>query len=160
MVIVLMGVTGSGKTTIGRRLAAELGWKYFDADDFHPCANVEKMRTGIPLDDVDRIPWLETLRDLIRNCLEQGENSVLACSALKQSYREYLLIDERVKLIYLKGEYELIEKRLSERQGHFMNPKLLKSQFAALEEPEPDVQVDISLSPGEITQAIRNRLGL
>jgi len=160
MVIVLMGVTGSGKTTIGRRLAAELGWKYFDADDFHPRANVEKMRTGIPLDDVDRIPWLETLRDLIRNCLEQGENSVLACSALKQSYREYLLIDERVKLIYLKGEYELIEKRLSERQGHFMNPKLLKSQFAALEEPEPDVQVDISLSPGEITQAIRNRLGL
>lgn len=160
MVIVLMGVTGSGKTTIGRRLAAELGWKYFDADEFHPRANVEKMRTGIPLDDVDRIPWLETLRDLIRNCLEQGENAVLACSALKQSYREYLLIDERVKLIYLKGEYELIEKRLSERQGHFMNPKLLKSQFAALEEPEPDVQVDISLSPGEITQAIRNRLGL
>ena len=160
MVIVLMGVTGSGKTTIGRRLAAELGWKYFDADDFHPRANVEKMRTGIPLDDVDRIPWLETLRDLIRNCLEQGENAVLACSALKQSYREYLLIDERVKLIYLKGEYELIEKRLSERQGHFMNPKLLKSQFTALEEPEPDVQVDISLSPGEITQAIRNRLGL
>jgi gluconokinase len=160
MVIVVMGVTGSGKTTIGQKLSAELGWKYYDADDFHPRANVEKMRAGIPLDDADRIPWLETLSDLIRNCLGRGEDAVLACSALKKSYREYLLIDERVKLIHLQGDYALIQKRLGGRSGHFMNPALLDSQFATLEEPEQDVQIDISLSPGEIVKTIRRRLGL
>ena len=160
MVIVLMGVTGSGKTTIGQKLSAELDWKYYDADDFHPPANVEKMRAGIPLDDTDRIPWLEILSDLIRNCLERGEDAVLACSALKKSYREYLLIDERVKLIHLRGDYALIRERFSGRRGHFMNPALLDSQFATLEEPEQALQMDISLSPGEIVKTIRSRLGL
>ena len=160
MVIVLMGVTGSGKTTVGRLLARELGWEYYDADDFHPRANVEKMTSGIPLDDADRRPWLETLRDLIRSSLERGENAVLACSALKESYREYLLIDERVSLIYLKGDYGTIQKRLSERRGHYMNPKLLDSQFDTLEEPEQGVHVDVSSSPDEIVHHIRNRLGL
>src|SRR5213593_4126543 len=135
MVVVLMGVTGSGKTTVGKLLSRELDWKYYDADDFHPSANVEKMRSGIPLEDADRKPWLETLRDLIRDCLDRGENAVLACSALKEDYRRLLLIDERVKLIYLKGNFELIQERLSQRRGHYMEPGLLKSQFASLEEP-------------------------
>ncbi len=159
-VIVLMGVSGSGKTTIGRLLSAELGWKYYEGDDFHPLANVEKMRSGIPLDDSDRKPWLEILRQLIRSCLEQGDSTVLACSALKKSYRELLLIDERVVLIYLKGNYELIQQRLIERRDHFMNTTLLDTQFATLEEPKADIQVDVSLSPAEIVKSIRKRLHL
>jgi gluconokinase len=113
-VVVLMGVSGSGKTTIGQLLAAELGWKFYDADEFHPESNVAKMSRGIPLSDADRLPWLETLRDLIRGCLARQESCALACSALKRSYREYLLIDERVKLVYLKGDYALLEQRLRE----------------------------------------------
>jgi gluconokinase len=166
MVIVLMGVSGSGKTTVGRLLSEGLGWKYYEGDDFHPSANIEKMRSGIPLDDGDRLgdgdrrSWLETLRGLIRNCLERGASAVLACSALKESYRGFLLIDERVVLIYLKAHYEVIQQRLSERRGHFMNPNLLASQFAALEEPKTGMQVDVSLSPGEIVKCIRSRLRL
>ena len=160
MVIVLMGVAGSGKTTIGRGLADELGWKFYDGDDFHPRANVEKMARGLPLDDDDRAPWLESLRDLIRSCLARGESAVLACSALKRSYREYLLIDENVELVYLKGDYELIEGRLEGRRGHYMKPKLLDSQFAALEEPERGLTVDISLPPEKIIETIRSRFGV
>jgi len=160
MIIVLMGVSGSGKTTVGRLLSKELGWKYYEADDYHSSANVEKMRRGIPLDDADRRPWLETLRDLIRDCLEREENAVLTCSALKESYREFLLIDERVVLIYLKGSYELIRQRLAARRGHYMNPNLLDSQFDTLEEPAAATHVDISSSPDEIVKKIRIRLGL
>jgi gluconokinase len=160
MVIVLMGVTGSGKTTIGRLLSKEPGWKFYDADDFHPPANVEKMKSGIPLNDDDRRPWLDALSHLVRDCLERCENAVLACSALKESYREFLLVDERVKLIYLKGDYALIQKRLNERRGHYMNPRLLDSQFETLEEPEADLQVDISLSPEEIVKTIKSALGI
>ncbi len=160
MVIVLMGVTGSGKTTVGRQLSAELGWKYYDADDFHPLANVEKMRAGIPLDDADRIPWLEILRNLMIECHRRGENAVLACSALKNSYREYLLVDENVRLIHLKGDYKLIQKRLTARRHHFMNPALLDSQFATLEEPEQSVQIDISANPAEIVKTIREHLNI
>lgn len=160
MIIVLMGVTGSGKTTIGRLLSEELGWRYYDADDFHPRANVEKMQNGVPLNDCDRLPWLETLRNLIRQCLERDENAVLACSALKESYRKYLLVNKKVNLIYLKGSYALIQKRLSARHGHFMNPKLLDSQFETLEVPSHAVQIDVSSSPDEIVKTIRNHLGL
>jgi len=160
MIVVLMGVTGSGKTTVGRMLAAELGWNYYDADDFHSPANIEKMKRGIPLDDADRKPWLEALRDLIRNRLERSENCVLACSALKKGYRDYLLIDERVRLIYLRGSYELIKKRLSERRGHYMNPQLLDSQFETLEEPEGHLTIDASLPADEIVKSIRDQLGL
>jgi gluconokinase len=160
MVIILMGVTGSGKTTVGRLLAAELGWSYYDADDFHPPANVEKMRSGVPLNDADRQPWLETLRDLIRNCLERNEAAILGCSALKESYRRFLLLDERVELIYLKGDYDLIRQRLLKRRGHYMNPKLLDSQFDVLEEPEEALHIDISSSPQEIVQTIRSSLGI
>ena len=157
-VVVLMGVTGSGKTTIGRLLSKELGWKYYDADDFHPPANVEKMRSGIPLNDDDRKPWLETLRDLISQCLERGENAVLACSALKESYREFLVLNERVRLIYLKGNRALIKERLDARRGHYMNPALLDSQFETLEEPKLGYILDISLSPDEIVKNIRSYL--
>ena len=158
MIIVVMGVTGSGKTTIGRQLAGELGWKYFDADDFHPRGNVEKMSAGVPLEDADRVPWLEALRALVGDCIARGENAVLACSALKASYREYLLIDENVRLVYLRGDRELIRRRLEKRRGHFMNPALLDSQFATLEEPEQGIVVDVAPKPGEIVKTIRSRL--
>ena len=160
MIILLMGVSGSGKTTVGKLLSEELGWKYYEADDYHSSANVEKMRGGIALDDADRQPWLETLRDLIRNGLEREENSVLACSALKESYREFLLIDERVVLIYLKGDYELIQNRLGHRRGHYMNPNLLASQFDTLEEPAAETHIDVGSSPDEIVKSIRRRLDL
>jgi len=159
-VIIIIGVSGSGKTTIGRLLSGELGWQYYEGDNFHPPANIEKLKNGVPLDDADRKPWLESLRDLIRNCLEQGDSAVVACSALKQRYRDFLLVDERVILIYLKGDYELIRERLSKRRGHFLNPNLLDSQFAALEEPKTAMQVDVSLSPAEIVKSIRSALRL
>ena|SRR2546422_9057098 len=160
MIVVLMGVTGSGKTTVGKLLSRDLGWKYYDADDFHPSANVEKMRGGIPLEDNDRKPWLDTLRHLIRDCLDRGESAVLACSALKEDYRRQLLVDERVKLIYLKGEYELIEKRLKKRRRHYMNPRLLDSQFATLEPPKDRIEINVSSRPSEIVRTIRTRLDL
>jgi gluconokinase len=153
-----MGVAGSGKTTIGRMLAAQLGWKFYDADDFHPPANVAKMKRGIPLDDADRLPWLEKLQALVRTSIEGGASAVLACSALKASYRAHLLLDERVKLAYLKGNFDLIQKRLVNRRGHFMSAAMLESQFAALEEPEQEFHFDIDATPDEIVRAIRLRL--
>jgi gluconokinase len=158
MVIVLMGVAGSGKTTIGKLLAESLGWKYFDADEFHSASSIEKMKNGIPLVHADRQPWLESLQQVIRETLEKSESAVMACSALKQSYRDLLLIDERVRLVYLKGEYDLIQKRLQDRSEHFMNPQLLQSQFDALEEPTEGLHVDIESSPREIVQLIRTKL--
>lgn len=158
MVVILMGVTASGKTTVGRLLAEASGYQFYDADDFHLSANVDKMRRGIPLDDDDRRPWLETLRDLVRRCLAEERNAVLACSALKQAYRRYLLIDPRVKLVYLKVDEELIRQRLQRRQGHFMNPALLESQFTTLEEPDDALWLDASRSPEEIVGTVRCRL--
>ncbi len=160
MVIILMGVTGSGKTTIGRGLARELGWPFYDADDFHPAANVEKMSRGVPLDDSDRAPWLAALRELVRGRVESGESAVLACSALKESYRDCLLIDEGVRLVYLKGDDELIRERLRGREGHFMKAAMLDSQFAALEEPDGALRVDVSAPPAEIVRAVRDGLGV
>lgn len=160
MFVVLMGVAGSGKTTIGRRLAAELGWKFYDADDFHSPASIAKMSRGLPLDDADRLPWLQALQALVRSSLEQGESAVLACSALKANYRSHLLIDGRVELVYLKGSFDLIQKRLANRRGHFMSAAMLESQFATLQEPEQETHVDISNTPGEIARAIRVRLGV
>jgi gluconokinase len=160
MIVILMGVTASGKTTVGRMLAAQLGYQFYDADDFHPRANIDKMRRGIPLNDADRLPWLETLRDLVRRCLTEHREAVLACSALKDAYRQYLLIDPQVTLVYLKAGQDLIHQRLLQRQGHFMNPALLESQFAALEEPKQAIEIDASLSPEEIVGAIRHQLQL
>jgi gluconokinase len=159
-VIVVMGVSGSGKTTVGTLLAGQLGWKYYEGDDFHPRANIEKMRSGLPLNDADRKPWLEALRDLIRNCLELGDSAVVACSALKKGYRDFLRVDERVVFVYLKGDYEIIRQRLRGRVGHFMNPDLLDSQFATLEEPRTEMSIDIALAPGEIVNLIKSCLQL
>jgi gluconokinase len=158
MVIILMGVTASGKTTVGRLLASALGYLFYDADDFHPRANIDKMQRGIPLNDADRLPWLETLRDLVRRCLAENRDAVLACSALKDVYRQYLLVDPQVTLVYLKADQDLIRQRLLQRQGHFMNPTLLTSQFATLEAPTQAIEVDAFLSPGDIVSAIRHQL--
>jgi gluconokinase len=161
MIIILMGVSGSGKTTIGERLAQALGWPFYEGDQFHPPANITKMQQGMPLTDEDRWPWLHVLRTQIEACIQQGVSAVLACSALKQTYREYLVIDEaEVKLVYLKGDYDLIHERLAQRRGHFMPPGLLASQFAALEEPERGVVVDIVHPPETIVALIREQLGV
>jgi gluconokinase len=161
MIIILMGVSGSGKTTIGERLARVLGWPFYDGDQFHPPANVAKMQQGMPLTDEDRWPWLQALRAHIETCIHQGISAVLACSALKQAYRECLVLDEaEVKLVYLQGDYDLISERLAQRQGHFMPPGLLASQFAALEEPEQGVAVDIGHPPETIVALIREQLGV
>ena len=134
MIVVLFGVAGSGKTTIGCLLAHELGWKFYDADEFHPARNVEKMRRGIALTDVDRGPWLKRLRELLRECMARKENAILACSALKKKYRAFLQLNCEIRWIYLKGEYDLIVDRLEQRRSHFMNANLLRNQFEILEE--------------------------
>ena len=159
MIIILFGVAGAGKSLIGQCLAAQLGWKFYDADQFHTSANIEKMRQGIALTDEDRGPWLERLCELLQALRGRGEDAVLACSALKESYRRSLDLGEEIKLVFLKGEYELIEKRLRKRQGHFMNPELLRSQFETLEEPRGGaLVVDVKLSPSEIVKGIRSEL--
>jgi gluconokinase len=160
MIIVITGVTGSGKTTIGKLLATELHWKFYEGDDFHPLLNIEKLRRGEPLDDRDRLPWLTAIRDTIRSAIDRGENAVIACSALKESYRRMLRISPDVILVHLEANRELVEKRLKHRTGHFMNPALLRSQFETLEEPEAALQIDAGLAPGEIVDDIRSRLSL
>jgi gluconokinase len=158
MIIVLMGVSGSGKTVVGQELARQLGWKFIDADDYHPAANIAKMRQGIPLNDDDRRPWLEAMRRLIDEAARRGENIVLACSALKHAYQKYLEGHAPVHFVWLTGPEELIAQRLATRKGHFMNPKLLHSQFETLEPPEHALQVDITPRPPEIAAEIRRRL--
>jgi gluconokinase len=160
MIAIVMGVTGSGKTSVGRLLAQQLGWEFADADDFHPSANVEKISHGIPLTDEDRAPWLERLRIQITNWIVTGQNAVLACSALKRTYRQELSVGPEVRFVYLKGSPELIAQRLRLRRGHFADEKILASQFADLEEPEAVVTVDISQTPEMIVAQIRERLGL
>ncbi|HEX7226466.1 MAG TPA: gluconokinase [Candidatus Binatia bacterium] len=160
MIIVITGVTGSGKTTIGRRLATELQWKFFEGDDFHPPANIEKLKRGEPLDDQDRLPWLKAIRDTIRAAIGRGENAVIACSALKESYRRMIRISPQVVLVHLEADPELIEKRLKQRIGHFMNRNLVRSQFETLEEPQAALQIDASLTPEQIVASIRSRLSL
>jgi gluconokinase len=162
MVLVLMGVSGSGKTTVGKILAEDLGWTFIEADDFHPAANVAKMHAGTPLTDADRRPWLDALRQRIDRSCMSGENVVLACSALKHAYQDYLERDEPacVHYVYLHGSEELIRQRLIARKGHFMNPQLLHSQFEILEPPADALRVDVASSPREISAEIRRKLGL
>jgi gluconokinase len=162
MFIVVMGVSGCGKTTIGRKLADRCGWPFYDGDDYHPAANIAKMAADIPLNDDDRAVWLETLAVLIHQKSQAGENGVLACSALKQIYREALKRYEpqRVRFVYLKGEYGVILARMEKRHGHFMKPEMLKSQFATLEEPSDAVTVDVRLPEDEIVAKVLDEMEL
>jgi gluconokinase len=163
VIVLLMGPAGSGKTTVGELLAAQLSWKFADADDFHPRANIENMSRGIPLTDEDRIPWLKSIREAMRQWEARGENVVLACSALKHRYREVLGINPKVKnvkLVYLKGSYDLLLERLHSRKGHYMKEQMLASQLADLEEPTEALTIDIAKSPEEIVSKIRKQLHL
>lgn len=160
MIIIVLGVSGSGKTTIAQMLADSVHFRFQDADDFHSHENIEKMRHGIPLDDADRKPWLQALHDAIALWLHNNDNVVLACSALKASYRQMLVFDTNIKQVYLKGSFELIQKRLQQRQNHFMSAKLLKSQFDSLQEPCDAVIVDVSKSPQAIVNEIRQSLAI
>ena len=150
MIIIFMGVSGSGKTTIARLLAERLDWTFYDGDDFHTPENVARMRQGIPLTDQDRQAWLSALANQITTDLKNNTSAVLACSALKQKYRDQLQVDSRVHFVYLKGSYEQILARMRLRGGHFMKPDMLPSQFAALEEPADALTIDIALEPQAI----------
>jgi gluconokinase len=159
MVLVIFGVTGTGKTRVGSALAEALGWKFIDADDYHDEANLAKLNQGIPLNDEDRWPWLARLRAVIEQHVTQGRSAVVACSALKRVYREYLSIGSEVVLVYLKAESKVLEERLRRRRGHFMNPTLLKTQLETLEEPLDDtLAVDTARAPAEIVDVIRKAL--
>jgi gluconokinase len=155
-----MGVSGSGKTTVGSLLASDLGWEFADADDFHSAENVEKMRNGTPLTDADRGPWLKKLRARIVEWIEVEKNGVLACSALRQVYRDHLRVNPQVRFVYLKGERDLLSERLLERPGHYMKQPMLESQLSTLEEPRDAVIVNASSTPREIVQEIRENLAL
>jgi gluconokinase len=157
LVIVPMGVAGSGKTTIGESMAAALGWEFRDADEFHPPENVAKMAAGIPLTDEDRQPWLESIRSYIERMLRRDEPAIVSCSALRAAYRDKLRVDPaRVKLVHLSGDAALIRQRLEGRAGHFMKPEMLTSQLQTLEPPAHALTIDVSLRPADIVAAIRN----
>ena len=161
MVVVLMGVTGSGKTTVGERLASELGWTFADADDFHPAANKAKMHAGIPLTDEDRWPWLQALRRVVEQALESHRGEIIACSALKTAYRDALaggLPDVRFAL--LDGDPDVLRARLARRQHEFMNPALLESQIETLERPPDAIVIDIELPVDEQVRRLRSALGV
>lgn len=160
MIVIVMGVVGSGKTTVGRLLADQLGWEFADADDFHPFANVEKIRQGIGLNDHDRQPWLQALQQAIARWTGEHKNVVLACSALKRAYRRELEVGPEVRFVYLKGSAELIAERLRLRKGHYADDQILASQFADLEEPEGAVAVDIAATPPQIVAEIQKKLRL
>jgi gluconokinase len=163
MVVIICGVAGAGKTTIGKLLAQMLGWQFFDADDFHSPDNIDKMKHGVALTDEDRQSWLEQLRALITRSLDQNQNALLACSALKKKYRDQLRVNEQVQFVFLRGDSAAISAQLEQRRGHFMNPELLRSQFADLEEPQNDadaITFELGRSPNELVQDIKARLSL
>jgi gluconokinase len=160
LVVLLMGVEGSGKTSVGKLLAQSLSWMFVDADDFHSALNKEKMSRGVPLDDADRGPWLRAIHDFVLQQTGKGRNVVLACSALKQSYREQLQQGMEMKIVYLKGSFDLFYSRLQKRQAHFARETLLASQFASLEEPTDAATIDASLAESEIVKQIKSTLPL
>jgi gluconokinase len=163
VIIIIFGVSSVGKTTVGKLLARELGWQFLEADDFHSAANIQKMRSGRPLTDKDRWPWLDCLRKQIEQLLAAGGNAVLACSALKRAYRDRLRVSNEIKLVFLCGNYVLVEKQLRSRRRHFMNPDLLQSQFDDLEEPqaaERALTVVLGRTPEEIVEEIEAKLHL
>jgi gluconokinase len=162
MIVLLMGVCGCGKTTVGRALTAELDWPFLDADTLHPQANVAKMASGMPLTDEDRWPWFDRVVAEMRRHAAAGTHVVIACSALKQAYRDRLASGGSVRVVYLKGDADTIAPRLAGRTGHFMPPSLLASQFATLEEPDDAIVVDITqpiaAQVAAITRALREQL--
>jgi gluconokinase len=161
VVIIICGVTGVGKTTVGQLLAQELEWEFYDADDFHSVANIAKMEGGVPLTDHDRQPWLNKLRELIEQCLVAGKNAVLACSALKKAYRDCLRVSEGVKFVFLRGNRSNIAEQLQQRREHFMNAALLDSQFEDLEEPQPSeraLSLELGRSPRDLVELIKTKL--
>ena len=163
MIVIIFGVSGAGKTTIGKLLGHELGLRFIEADDFHPVANVEKMHSGRPLTDQDRWPWLERLHEEIKRSIDVGESAVLVCSALKRAYRDRLRASEGLKFVFLRGDYALVEKQLRSRRHHFMNPDLLQSQFDDLAEPESHedvLTVQLGGTPEEIVGEITAKLRL
>ena len=163
MIILLMGPAGSGKTTVGELLAAQLSWEFADGDDFHPPANIAKMAQGTPLTDEDRVPWLQSIRDAMQQWHTQGKSVVVACSALKRSYRDLLGISPSAKfirLVYLKGSYNLLLERLHSRAGHYMKEQMLASQLADLEEPTDAITIDVSNSPQRMVSEIRAQLNV
>jgi gluconokinase len=149
-----MGVTGSGKSTLGRLIAKRLSYVFLDADDFHPRENIEKIRKGIPLSDADRIPWLEKIHEEVKSLNKKGMNVVLACSALKALYRSILFKEISGKVIYLKGDKNLIRDRILGRKGHFAKETILDSQFATLEEPLNAICLDIRKSKEELVEEL------
>ncbi len=160
MIIILMGVAGSGKTTIGKLLANRLGWHFYDADNFHSTTNRTKMATGLPLTDSDRVDWLTVLQTLILSQLEKKNSIVLACSALKEAYRQILQVRPEVSFVYLKGTHALIKDRLHQRTSHYMSAAMLDSQFEILEEPAHALVIDITLDPSIIIDTICKELKL
>jgi carbohydrate kinase (thermoresistant glucokinase family) len=164
LVIVLMGVSGSGKSTTGAALSRKLGWPFRDADTFHPPANVAKMSRGTPLTDEDRWPWLAAIAQWIDERCQAGERGIVSCSALKRAYRSRIIGPRRgVRLVYLQGDIEVIGQRLRARKGHFMPASLLESQFAVLEEPRADeraLTVSIAMSSRRVVDTIIERLRL
>ena len=159
MFILIMGVTGSGKTTVGTLLASAMGWPFYDADDFHSAGNVRKMASGVPLTDDDRAPWLKELHELICRGNERGENGVLACSALKETYRRTLGANTEVAAVFLKADRDLIRSRLERRSGHYMPQGLMESQFRDLEEPQDCVVIDGAWPPEQIVRSVRCQIG-
>jgi gluconokinase len=162
VIAVVMGVSGSGKTTVAALLAAALGCQFQEGDDLHPAANVKKMHGGTPLTDADRLPWLRKIAEQIDGWRTRGESGVLACSALKRSYRDIIIGDRQdVTLVYLKGSHDLIRRRMAARHEHFMPVALIDSQFATLQEPTPDehpITVDVGGRPAEIAAQIVHQL--
>lgn len=160
MIVLIMGVAGAGKTTVGTLLAGQLGWEFADADNFHSAENVEKIRRGLGLTDEDRVPWLRDLRAAMVGWIADARNVVLACSALKESYRQQLMVGPGVRLVYLQGTREVIAERLRARHGHFAGEQLLASQLAILEEPRDAVVVSVDGHSEEIATALREMLAL
>ncbi len=155
-----MGVSGCGKTTLGRLLSEQIGWPFFDGDDYHPPANIEKMSRGFPLTDTDRAGWLDQLAGLLREQRRAGQSCILACSALKSAYRQRLAIGPEVRFVYLQGEYTLFFERLQRRQGHYMKADLLESQFAALEEPQDALVIPAAAPLADQADLIRSAFHL
>jgi gluconokinase len=149
-----MGTTGAGKTTVGKILSARLNWIFLDADDFHPAANIEKMKHGIPLTDADRIPWLENIHAKLVQLSAAATNAVLACSALKQSYRDRLAAGIDMRVVFLRGTYDQMRQHIEARHGHFAGEAILAAQFADLEEPQDALILDVSHPPDELAAAV------